>query len=274
MERGQRAEAQNLFLESARVFGDAGFVIEAPAATQYAGECALEQLDFPAARRLLDDALIQHRRVGNVHDAARTLGLLAQLALSEQRLDEARALSSESLRIFRALHDPKCSARQAIVHANVLGARGDVAEALPYAESAAVTYRQLGFSLPLAQALCTVGCIHARLGQGHTARRALFDGLFEQQRAKRDTALPELLEAIAAMDPDTLVAAQLLGAASALREQPNIALLPAERAESERRHADVRARHPEEAFDRAFAFGRALTRDDAVQAALALRQSS
>jgi predicted ATPase len=71
MERGQRAKAQSLFLESARVFADAGFVIEAPAAIQYAGECALEQLDFPAAQRLPDDALVQHRRVGNLHDAAR-----------------------------------------------------------------------------------------------------------------------------------------------------------------------------------------------------------
>jgi len=32
--------------------------------------------------------------------------------------------------------------------------------------------------------------------------------------------------------------------------------------------------HPEASFDRAFALGRALTRDDAIQAALALRQSS
>jgi len=59
-----------------------------------------------------------------------------------------------------------------------------------------------------------------------------------------------------------------------MREQMNILLLPAERAESAHRHADVRARQPEAAFDRAFALGRAFTRDDAIRAALALRQSS
>ena len=274
MERGQLVQAYSLFMDSARLFAEAGSVIDTPMALQYAGEAALEQSDFPTARRLLDDSLVQHRRGGNLHGAARTLGLLGRLALCEQRLDDARALSAESLRIFRALHDPKCSARQAIDHAAVLGARGDVAEALPYAESAAATYRELGFFLPLAQALCTVGCIHARLGQGAAARRSLFSGLVEQQRAHQDTHLPDLLEAIAAMHPEVPVAAQLLGAVDVLREQLNISLLPPERAESERRHADVRARHPEAAFDHAFALGRALTRKDAIEAAFALQQSS
>ena len=76
------------------------------------------------------------------------------------------------------------------------------------------------------------------------------------------------------MHPDAPVAAQLLGSAAALREQLNVPLLPTERAERERRHADVRARHPDTEFNRAFAAGRTLTRDDAIQSALALRQSS
>ena len=274
LDRGQHAKARTLFLESAQVGVDAGCVIDTPSAIHHAGQCALEQLDFASARRLLDDALVQHRRIGNHHDAAVTLGLLAQLALNEDRLDEARALSGESLRTFRSLHDPKCGAREAVVHATVLIAMGDGAAALPHAQSAAQTYRELGFPLYRARALCTVGCIHATLGDGDAARRALFDGLGEQQRATRDTGLPDLLEMIAvthAVDP---AAPQLLGAAAALRERSNIALLPSDRTRRERRHADVHARHPEAAFDRAFTLGRALTRDDAIQAALALRQGS
>ena len=274
MARGHHAEAQGLLLDSARLCAEAGCVIEAPTALHYAGQCALEQLDFAAARRLLDDALVQHRRIGNVHDAATTLGLLGQLALNEHRLDEACALSSESLRIFRALHDPKCGAYTAMAHATVLCAMGDGAAALPHAESAAASYRELGFPLPLARALCTVGCIHATLGQGDAARRALFSGLIEQQRAHRDTPLPELLEAIAGLHPDAPAAPQLLGSAAALREQLNVPLLPAARAQRERRHAEVRARHPDAAFERAFALGRALTRDETIRSALALRQAS
>jgi hypothetical protein len=118
-----------------------------------------------------------------------------------------------------------------------------------------------------------VGCIHATLGQSDAARRALFDGLTEQQRAGRDDAgLSELLEMIAVMHSDDPVAAQLLGAAAALRERSNIPLLPTERTELERRHADVRARHHEAAFDRAFALGRSQTCDDAIRSAMGLRQ--
>jgi predicted ATPase/DNA-binding winged helix-turn-helix (wHTH) protein/TolB-like protein len=274
MERGQLDDARRLFLDSAAVFSDAGFVIEAPAALQYAGECALAQRDVVAARRLLDDALVQHRRIGNPHDAANTLALLAQLALAEQRLDDAHHLSAESLRTFRALHDPKCGARAALLHAAVLGTAGDDARALTHAESAAATYRELGFPLSLARALCAVGCIHARLGQGDAARQALFSGLMEQQRAERDIALPALLEAVAGIDPAAPAAAQLLGAAAAVRERLNMRLLPSEQADCERRHADVRAQHAQAAFEQAFAAGRTLSRDEAIRAALALQQPS
>jgi hypothetical protein len=102
----------------------------------------------------------------------------------------------------------------------------------------------------------------------------LFDGLGEQQRATRDAGLPDLLEMIAATHAVESVAPQLLGAAAALRERSNIPLLPSDRTQVEGRHANVRARHPEAAFDRAFTLGRALTRDDAIQAALALQQGS
>ena len=79
------------------------------------------------------------------------------------------------------------------------------------------------------------------LGEVDAARRALFDGLIEQQRANRDTALPGLLEAIVGMYPDAPVAAQLLGSAAALREQWNVPVFPFERAQHESRLAVVHA---------------------------------
>ncbi|WP_141508290.1 winged helix-turn-helix domain-containing protein [Ramlibacter sp. WS9] len=272
--RGRYSEARSFLQDAVRVGTDAGCVIDTATALHYAGECALEQLDFAAARRLLNDALVLHRRVGNVHDTGSTLCLLGRLALNEDRMDEARALSSESLRIFRTLHDPKCSASTAMFHATVLNAMGDAAAALAHAQSAADAYRELDFPARRARALCLVGCAHATLGQGHAARHALFEGLLEQKRSDRDASLPELLESIAAQHPDEPVAAQLLGSAATLREQLNLPLLPVERAERERRHADVLSKHPEEAFEHAFRLGHTLTRDDAIEAALALRGSS
>lgn len=272
--RGQLAKAQSLYLQGATLGREAGCVIDAPAAIHGAGICALDQLDFATARRLLDEALVQHRRVGNSHDAAVTLWHLGRLALNVNRLDEARALSAESLRIFRTLLDPKCGGRVARIHAMVLSATGDEAAALQHAEFAVDSFRELGIPLAMAISLCTMGCIHAKLGQIDAARGALFSGLIEQQRADRDTHLPELLEAVAALHPDVPAAAQLLGSAAAARERLDIPLLPVDREESERRHADVRARLPDAEFNRAFATGRALTRDEAIHSALALQQPS
>jgi hypothetical protein len=197
--------------------------------------------------------------------------MLARVALNEQRLDEANALSSDSLRVFRSLHDFKCVARTALTHATVLRAMGDAAQALPLAESAVATYRAAGIPLQLVRALCTTGCIEASLGRSDEARRTLFSGLIEQQRADQDTYLPELLEAVAQLHADAPGAAQLLGAAAGVRERLNVVLPPHGQAERERLLADVRAKQPEAEFDRAFAAGGAMSSDEAIASALALR---
>ncbi|TMG81961.1 MAG: hypothetical protein E6H78_15810 [Betaproteobacteria bacterium] len=272
MDRGEYAGARELFLESARLLENAGCVLRAPTAIQHAGECAFEQLDLSTARRLLDAALLQHRRLGNIHDAAATLRMLAHLALNEQRLDEASAQSAESLGIFRALHDPNCAARSARIHAQVLCATGDAAGALSPAQSAAATFREHGSRVELAGALRIVGCIHAELGDRQAARHALLGAMDAQSGATFDRGLPRLLEAIAGMHPDASVAPQLLGGAAVLREQWNVPVFPAERAAYESLHAAVRAKHAPVDFDRALATGRALTRDEAIQNALALLQ--
>src|SRR5262249_22380446 len=67
--RGDFTKAQSLFLESARLWEDAGCMLRAPLAMLFAGESAFGRLDFVVARRMLDDALIRHRQMGNVHDA-------------------------------------------------------------------------------------------------------------------------------------------------------------------------------------------------------------
>jgi predicted ATPase/class 3 adenylate cyclase len=272
--RGQYADARALFLESARLYESVGCVLGVPLAIQHAGECAVDQLDFATAKRLLHDALAQHRRFGNVHDAATTLGLLGHLALNEDRLDEARAQSMESLRTFRALHDLNCGARAAEIHATVLRAMGESTAALGHAEAAAQVYRELGFAHSLASSLWIVGRIHAVRGDVDAARRFYFDGLVAQLQTDRDTPLPGLLEAIAGIHPGTPIAPQLLGSAAVLRERWNIPIFPSERAEYEDQRAKVRARRPAEEFDHSFALGRRLTRSDAIQSALTLRDRS
>ena len=269
--RSDYVEAQRIFLESARRWETSGCVLRAPLALVYAGGCALEQLDFASAHRLLDAALIQHRRMGNVHDAGTTLRSLAELALHERRLDDARALGNESLSIFRAIHDPNCGARSATVQCAVLCASGDADGAVELAESVVETYRRTGASRPmLAAGLRALVRAQAATGNVDAARRALAEALNVQRSMDRNRALPALLETAAGMRPDGEVAPILFGSAAALREHWHAPVLPAEAEEHERCSAAVRAARSDADFERLFAAGRAVDPRAAIDAALAL----
>jgi len=262
---GDFAHAQSLFLESTRRWETAGCMLRAPLAMLFAGESAFEQLDFAAARRMLDDALIRHRRMGNVHDAAQALRSLAKIALNEGRLDEAGASCAESLRIFRSLHDQNCAARSASILAEILFAAGDGTGALRQAESAAAMFR--GSPHTLVDTLPRLGRIHAAAGDVAAARRVLRDAFAAQRRTNSDFALPKLLEAVAGLRPDASAAPTLLASAAVLRELRNLPLFPAERADFERIRAAVLAKHPATAGATA-----ALSRDEAIACASALLQ--
>jgi predicted ATPase/DNA-binding winged helix-turn-helix (wHTH) protein len=274
MSRGRYTLAQGLLAESAALLVEGQCVIDAPSAAMYAGECAFHLLDFVTARRLLEEVLRQHREVGFVHEAADTVRMLGELALQEGRLDEALTLTAESLRTYHSLHDPKCSGLTTIHYADALRAAGKGEDALAQAQDAVAIYRKLGLPFRLSTALCAVGCVHAMLGQSDVARRTLFSGLVEQQRDDRNTHLPQLLEAIAAVHAESAIAVRLLGAAATLREDLESPLLPTERADRDARYAQVRQHHADADFERELEVGRSLTRNDAIGAALTLRVNS
>jgi len=270
--RGEFAKAQNLFLESAALWETAGSVLRAPLGLLCAGDCAFALLDFAGARRLLDTALIQLRRMGHVHDAASALRMLGKLALNEQRFAEACAYCAESVHIFRKLQDRSCGGFSAHVYAEALFAQGDNVAALHEAEAAAAAFRELGAvrDHALASVLGLVAGIRLASGDREAARRALRDALYAQRRTSLYYGLPELLERVAAMHPDAPSAPALLGVASALREQWHIPVFPVQREEHDRCYAAVRARYGAEAFNNGLTSGHALTRDEAIDRALGL----
>jgi predicted ATPase/class 3 adenylate cyclase len=269
--RADYGEAQQIFLDSARRWEASGCVLRAPLALVYAGGCALEQLDFTAAHHLLDAALIQHRRMGNVHDAATTLRSLSELALNEGQLNEARALCDESLRMFRAIHDPNCGARSAAVQCAVLCASGEATGALSLAESVVATYRRTGASRPmLAAGLRALARAQAAIGSVDASRKALAEALGVQRSMDLNRALPGMLESAASMRPDSEAAPILLGSAAALRERLRAPVLPVDAEEHGRCHAVVRTARSDADFERLFAAGRALDQSAAIDAALVL----
>ena len=266
--RGELARARALFLDSARTCETAQCVLDQPLALEFAGQCALEQLDFSTARDLLERALAQQHRFGNVHDSANSQSLLGHVALNEGHVDAALAQCGQSVEVFASLHDPNCRAHAALRHAAALRVGGDPAASRRVAESAVATYRILRFPHALARALCAVAEAAAALGDDDAARRAVVEALVAQRGANRDTPLPALLEWVAGRYPQATVAPRLLGSAAALRERWSVPVFAYDRAELDGRHAVVRAQHG--AFDHEFAAGRRLSRDEAIACALAL----
>ena len=271
--RGRLEEAQRLFLESGAQFDRGGCVIMAALSRSWAGQCAIERLDFDGARPLLESVLAEHRRLGNVHDAGMTLRSLGQLNLNSGRFDEALRAGDESARIFRSLHDRNCGSRTALLRGETLHAMGKHALARGQAEEAAVVAADLGFHESRAAAMWLAGRSHEAEGNRNAARRVYFEGLREIAQSTSRAGLPRLLEAIGGLHPNAPAAPRLLGLAAALLELSNTPVFPAERADVERWRAAVRAAHDPLDFDRLFAAGRASHHDDALAEALVLEAS-
>jgi tetratricopeptide (TPR) repeat protein len=268
--RDRFADAQRLCLESAAQFDRGGCVLMAALARGWAGQCAIERLDFQSARSLLEGALAEQRRLGNVHDAGTTLRSLAQLDLNIGSLDEALCACEESAAIFRTLHDPNCGARTNLVSGSVHYAMGEHELALRHAKDAAETSGSLGFHHNRAAALWLIGRAQQERHDLDAAMVAYFEALREIKLTTHDALLPALLEAAAGTHPGAPVAPRLIGCASAIREVRNIAVFPSERRDIERWIAAVKAAH-RDAFEREFAEGRSMTRDDAIAEALTLQ---
>lgn len=140
------------------------------------------------------------------------------------------------------------------------------------AAAAAAAFRELGAVRhhALARVLGLIATIHAAPGDRDAARQGLRDALSTQRHASLADNLAGLLEKVAAMHPDAPAAPALLGTASAVREQQSVPVFPAEREECENCHAQVRAAHGASEYERAFAAGRTLEREKAIDSALAL----
>jgi hypothetical protein len=95
--------------------------------------------------------------------------------------------------------------------------------------------------------------------------------IVEWQRLGHRAAIAHQLECfafIAKAQEQAERAATSFGAAAALREKINIAMTPQERIEYDREVADLRAGMDEQVFDSAWAQGRAMTMDEAIEYAL------
>jgi predicted ATPase/class 3 adenylate cyclase len=276
-----------------------------------AGEFAISQTDYTAARAMFEASIALFREVGDKPGIANALTGLGWIAFRGGDYSLARACFEESLPLFREVSDIHGLAMALGTYGYITDGLGDATAARASAEESQTLLRETGNQAYLAEPLTILGNV-ARRQADYDAARAHYDeglALWRETRDKPGIAeghrnlgalaraqgeyvraaahfvesltieselghkphIPACLEGlawVAGEQGQPKQAAQLLGAAEALREASGASIPPADHAEYERTVTAVRAQLDAATFAAAWAAGRALSLEQAIAYAL------
>jgi tetratricopeptide (TPR) repeat protein len=234
------------------------------------GLAACEQGDYIAARARLEEALAVCRELNDTAYIAILLNNVGTVALAQADYTNARALYEEGLALHRALGDERGIA-DALSNLGVVALRLGDPERAEILFNESLTLRQsLGSRLKIAGSLVNLGSVALYQGMYQRATDRYIESLHVFEDLGYKQGIAECLEGLAGVAagqgrPER--AAQLWGAAEALRESIGAPLPPADRPGYERIVAEARGQLDETAWGVAWAAGRALTLEQALDEA-------
>jgi non-specific serine/threonine protein kinase len=240
----------------------------------YLGQVARYQGDYQGARSLYEEILTILRQSGDQDNPYRYWPLLrlGDLANLEGDYEGARALCEECLQFHRQMGNWYGIACSLHCLGDVARNQGDYQGARPLYEESLEIYRQLGDHADTAWPLEGLAAV-ARSQRDYKEARAFYiESLEIYRRSGEQQGIASGLEGladVAAADDQPERAARLFGAAEALRGVLGAPLPPGDRARYDCCVAVTRAALGEEAFAAAWAAGRALSLNQAVDHALA-----
>jgi predicted ATPase/DNA-binding CsgD family transcriptional regulator len=237
----------------------------------------LPHVDPETSREQLAESVALFREAGDRWGLAMALRGLGMVALVSRRFDEADGPFAESLTLTRDLGDVWCLARVLHYSGEVARAQGDLEGARQRYDESLSLYRELDLRNPAAIVLHNLGYIVA--GEGEPRRASHY---FAEALATHDENLNLLnvghclvgLAVVAEQIDRPEQAARLLGAADAMLERIGAAIWPVDKVEHDRTLAAVVDRLGAVAFSAAFAAGRALSPEEAVAEAFAIKDEA
>ncbi len=263
------ARAQVWIEQSLTLWRELGDKWGLAAALGHLGVIARNQGDYARARALHDESLALRRELGDRRYVAVAINSLATVVYDQGDYEHARTLFEESLAQFQDLGARPYAAATLGELGMTVARLGDLARAEALLTESLKLSRDVGDKLNTATALSSLAMVAARQGKTGAAaagwREAL--DLFGQQNDRLGVA--ECLVGLTRIDAPGeggRPAAELLGAAAALRQAVGAALSPVEQTEFDRAVAAVRAVLSADAFEQAWAVGHSLTLTDAVEA--------
>jgi non-specific serine/threonine protein kinase len=236
-----------------------------------AGILAAEQADYPRATARLEESLALRRALGDTRGGAEVLNILGTIARDQDQYERATTLFGECLEILRALGDIPGVATSLSNLGEVARYRGDLDRARALHDESLTMFRALGDKQSVATSLYNHGLVAHDRGD-HERALALHQESLALFHAMGDTVgVAWSLEGLAGVNlalgaPER--AARLLGTAAALRDALGAPLPPAARAAHGRVVAAVRTALGAEACDAAWAQGRSLSPEQAIDLAL------
>jgi predicted ATPase len=223
------------------------------------------------AGELFDEALAYFRNTGNLLEQGKCLNGLGLVARHNRRLDEARALLQESIRVRRAIGDEAGLATSLSNLAIVSLDMRDVDEAQQLLEEAIAIDRGRGDDWGIAASANNLGVAYLERGDLEPARPLVIEALTKFKSigdSEGEAESLEVLAGLAAAEGNAVRAARLSGAALALRAAVGIPMSVLDRERLDGWLEPPRRELGSEAFEEAEAEGAEMTSDQALDYAL------
>src|SRR5258708_6914664 len=225
---------------------------------------------YSRACALYEESVAIHRALGNKRGIAHALSQLAQVLLVSQS-DQARVspVLEECLALSREVGFKEGIAAYYCVWGQLACSQGDLVTARSSAEKSVALYREIGHQHGTANALGVLGRVCVLEGDDATAQELYEQSLAIscelQEKWVAAVFLVALGEVVAAQQK-LAWAAQLWGAAEAIRDATGVPIPLLARAEYERSVSSARVHLGEKAFTAAWGQGRSMTPKQALAA--------
>jgi non-specific serine/threonine protein kinase len=265
--QGDFPAAHSLLADSAATCRELGDGWGSAQALSYLGLVALFEGNHEAARSLGEESLAIFRVLGDEWGIALALSNLGRVLYQLGDYVRARSLNEEGLAIFRAVGDRWGTARTLNNLGEIARLQGDFIAAQVIYEESLEVWRKLGHKVGIAWALHNLGYVAQHRGDYRLMEQLFRDSLALYREAGDKQGIAMCVAGLAgvvraAVQPEW--ATRLLGAADALLEAIGAHLWPADRMEYDRHVAAVRAYLNENAFEAAWAEGRAMSLEQVV----------
>ncbi|MGH3144794.1 MAG: hypothetical protein ACRDTR_03235, partial [Rubrobacter sp.] len=230
--------------------------------------------DFESTRPLAEESLTLFRRLEDKHGMADALGTAGLIAFGQERYEEGLAYLEESVDVNLELGRKRAAGAMLGYAATGPLLQGDLTRARRLAERALSLVRESqGARDVVYVALHPLAAVARAEGDHEGAARLLEESLMLSAEIENESNVAYCLEGLAtiAADEDELErAARLWGAAETLLEKIEILTYPHafDRSLHQRQVADARARLEAEVWKGAWAQGRAMTLEQAVEYAV------